>query len=92
MAHGEGNYFADEDTIKTLNDQDRVAFRYCNENGQSDESAAINGSREHIAGILSADKKILGMMPHPENATQSWQANVSGLPLFTGMIGAITGA
>lgn len=89
IAHGEGNYFADASTIQQLEDQDRIAFRYCDENGVVSDAANPNGSINNIAGILSESKTILGMMPHPENATQDHQGNLSGLPLFESLIGAL---
>jgi len=89
IAHGEGNFFADAATIKQLQDQDRIAFHYCDENGAVNDSANPNGSLGNIAGILSESKTILGMMPHPENATQDHQGNLSGTPLFESIIGAI---
>jgi phosphoribosylformylglycinamidine synthase len=60
IAHGEGRYLADADTVKRLHDEDRILFKYCGENP--------NGSIDSIAGILSKNKKVLGMMPHPERA------------------------
>lgn len=89
VAHGEGNYFAGGDTIHELEDEDRVAFRYCNENGETTGDANCNGSINNIAGILNARRTILGMMPHPENATQDWQSNKSGLPLFESIVEAL---
>ena len=89
VAHGEGNFFADDATLKQLQDQDRIAFRYCDENGTVNEAANPNGSLGNIAGILSESKTILGMMPHPENATQNHQGNLSGTPLFESIIGAM---
>ena len=86
VAHGEGNYFADENTIKELEDNNRVAFRYCNENGDVNSESNPNGSVNNIAGVYSADKKILGMMPHPENSVLDYQANKDGLSLFQGIV------
>ncbi|MBU0859723.1 MAG: phosphoribosylformylglycinamidine synthase subunit PurQ, partial [Alphaproteobacteria bacterium] len=86
VAHGEGNYFVAADTLKELEDGDRVAFRYCDATGALNDNANPNGSVAHIAGVLSADRRILGMMPHPENATQDWQLNKSGLPLFQSIV------
>jgi phosphoribosylformylglycinamidine synthase I len=86
IAHGEGNYFVPPQTLQQLEDEDRIAFRYCNENGEIVQECNPNGSISNIAGVLSADRRILGMMPHPENATQEWQLNQSGLGLFTSII------
>lgn len=90
IAHGEGNFFADEQTLKHLEDQDRIAFRYCDKSGVVGDDTNPNGSCRNIAGILSESKTILGMMPHPENATQDHQGNLSGLPLFESLVGALS--
>ncbi|MGE4313822.1 MAG: phosphoribosylformylglycinamidine synthase subunit PurQ [Pseudobdellovibrionaceae bacterium] len=82
VAHGEGNYFADDTILKELEDGDRIAFRYCDENGAVTQAANANGSTQNIAGIMNRRKTILGMMPHPENATQPHQSSPDGLPLF----------
>lgn len=86
VAHGEGNYFAAPDTIKSMEDQDLIAFRYCDEKGEVTEAANANGSVKNIAGILSPTRNVLGMMPHPENATQDHQGNLTGLPLFESVV------
>ena len=89
VAHGEGNYFAAPDTLKQLADEDRIAFRYCDAQGNVNDNANPNGAADNIAGILSGDRRILGMMPHPENATQDWQLNKTGAPLFTSIVEAL---
>jgi phosphoribosylformylglycinamidine synthase len=89
VAHGEGNYFANEQILNELESEDRVAFRYCNEAGESSDASNPNGSSAHIAGIFNRRKTILGMMPHPENAVLQHQANVSGLGLFEGILKAV---
>ena len=68
VAHGEGNYNADPDTIKMLEDDGRVIFRYVNEAGEVTPEANLNGSINNIAGISSANKRVVGLMPHPERA------------------------
>lgn len=90
VAHGEGNYFANEEIIKELEDGNRVAFRYCNDNGGIDEASNPNGSVQNIAGVYNEGKTILGMMPHPENATYAHQANQEGIPLFEGIFKALS--
>ena len=67
IAHGEGNYEAHEETIRQLEGEGRVAFRYCNPKDCSASAANPNGSTNHIAGIYSEKFNVLGMMPHPEN-------------------------
>ena len=90
VAHGEGNYFADEEILQTLEGENRVAFRYCNDNGLVSDESNPNGSVQNIAGIYNEGKTILGMMPHPENATYGHQANEQGLPLFKGIIDSLS--
>ncbi len=80
IAHHDGNYTADAGTLQDLRDQDRVAFTYA-ENP--------NGSMGAIAGILSANRRILGMMPHPERVVGSAQGGTDGLALFSGLIGRL---
>lgn len=89
VAHGEGNYFANDDILKELEDGDRVAFRYCDDKGVVTEAVNCNGSIRNIAGVYNKNKTILGMMPHPEDATQDWQAGKTGAKLFSGIIEAI---
>ncbi len=69
IAHGEGNYFTDEETLKKLEGEGRVVFRYCGPNGETDERFNYNGSIDRIAGICSANRRVVGMMPHPERAS-----------------------
>ena len=70
IAHGEGNYYADSDTLKKLKDTGRIAFRYVTERGEHLDSANPNGSVDSIAGIFNERKNVLGMMPHPERASE----------------------
>ena len=70
VAHGEGNYIADEDTLDTLEREDRVVFRYCSAEGNRTEEANPNGSARHIAGIVNEERNVLGMMPHPERCVE----------------------
>jgi len=89
VAHGEGNYFATAAMVKEMEDEDRIAFRYCNADGTVTDAANPNGAVGNIAGILNKDRNVLGMMPHPENATQDHQGNVSGLPVFESLMAAL---
>jgi phosphoribosylformylglycinamidine synthase subunit PurQ / glutaminase len=82
MAHGDGNYFADDATLAMLEAEGRVAFRYVDEAGQPTEAANRNGARNNIAGILSENRRILGMMPHPEDLVDPLMGGEDGLPLF----------
>ncbi len=70
VSHGEGNYFINQDGLKELEDQDRVAFRYCNSEGELTPESNINGSVSSIAGITNKNGNVLGMMPHPERAME----------------------
>ena len=70
IAHGEGRYFNDEKALKELNDNDQVVFRYCDETGETTLEANPNGAFENIAGICNLERNVLGMMPHPERASE----------------------
>lgn len=87
VAHHDGQYFADEETLQRLEDEGRVAFRYCA--GDSGGVANPNGSARDIAGILNEGKTVLGMMPHPEDATDPRHGGTDGLPLFEGLVAAL---
>ncbi len=78
IAHGDGRYFADEDTLKQINDNDQVLFRYCDEAGNIVAEANPNGSIENIAGVTNAGKNVFGMMPHPERASDEALGNIDG--------------
>jgi phosphoribosylformylglycinamidine synthase len=66
ISHGEGNFYADPETLARLNAEDRVAFRYCTPGGETTAAGNPNGSIENIAGIVNEGRNVLGMMPHPE--------------------------
>ncbi len=70
IAHGEGNYFCDPETLKRLRSEDRIVFRYSSEKGDLGPQFNPNGSVDHIAGILNENRNVLGMMPHPERASE----------------------
>ena len=89
VAHYDGNYNADADTIKTLQDQDRIAFRYSDASGKVAPETNLNGSMDNIAGIFNEKKTVLGLMPHPENATDEICGGTDGLPLFKHIVGAL---
>lgn len=80
VAHHDGNFNADTDTLARLNGEDRVAFRYCDN---------PNGSAEGIAGILSENRRVLGMMPHPERCVEDAHGNTDGAALFRALAGAM---
>lgn len=82
IAHGEGNYFADDDTIKKLEDDDRIAFKYCDISGNITTEANPNGSMNNIAGIINDKGNILGLMPHPERYCDTMLGRDDGLGVF----------
>ncbi len=86
IAHKEGNFYADESTLSGLEDNDQVAFRYVDSSGKVTEEANPNGSQENIAGIVSAKKNVLGMMPHPERASEEILGSKDGLRIFESMV------
>jgi phosphoribosylformylglycinamidine synthase I len=88
IAHGEGNYFADTETLACLEGDGRVAFRYCTREGVVGGDANPNGSMHDIAGIYSESFNVLGMMPHPENLIDPLVGGTDGLPLFESLAAA----
>lgn len=89
MAHGDGNYFADDGTLDRLEGEGRVAFRYATPEGEVVQAANPNGSARAIAGVYSANLRVLGLMPHPEDLVDPLMGGTDGLPLFTGMVEAV---
>ncbi len=82
IAHGEGRYFADDDTLKVLEDNGQILFRYSNAQGELTEASNPNGSLGNIAGITNAQGNVLGMMPHPERAADAALKATDGLAMF----------
>jgi phosphoribosylformylglycinamidine synthase subunit PurQ / glutaminase len=82
IAHGEGNYTADPETLARLEGEGLVAFRYCDRDGVVKPAGAPNGSVNEIAGIFSPNLRVLGMMPHPENLIDPLVGGTDGLALF----------
>ena len=89
IAHGEGRFFADENTMKNLKQNDQIIFKYCDSNGEVLESSNPNGSLENIAGICNKEKTIFGMMPHPERAADLLLSNTDGIALFKSIMNYI---
>ena len=89
IAHHDGNYFADKDTLEELEDDGRIALRYCGPDGEMTPKHNPNGSQRNIAGIYNKSGTILGMMPHPEDAVESLVGGLGGKPLFDGLTGAL---
>lgn len=78
LAHGEGRYYADEDTLDRLEKNHQIMYRYCNEKGEITPDANPNGSIRNIAGITNASRNVFGMMPHPERACNEDLGNTDG--------------
>lgn len=89
VAHHDGNYFADTQTLMRLEDDERIAFRYCDAEGGRSEDSNVNGSARAIAGILSENRRVLGLMPHPEDATAAHHGGRDGRGLFASLAGAL---
>ena len=89
IAHNEGNYFTDDDTLARLRDEGRVAFRYCGSEGVVDDAANPNGSLDNIAGILNERGNVLGMMPHPERLADPELGGADGRAMFAGLLAAL---
>ena len=86
IAHNEGNYFASDETLKKIVGNDQVAFKYCNQEGEVTSQSNPNGSLENIAGILNDRKNVLGLMPHPERATESALGCKDGKYIFESIL------
>lgn len=82
VAHAEGCYMADDDTLKSLEDRGQIALRYCDASGQVGAETNLNGSRHNIAGVLNAGKNVLGLMPHPERACDSVTGGTDGVRML----------
>jgi phosphoribosylformylglycinamidine synthase subunit PurQ / glutaminase len=91
-AHGDGNYFADTQTLDRLEAENRVVFRYCDKAGNVTAAANANGAQRNIAGISDPTGRILGMMPHPENAAEALLGSTDGRKLFESVTQALASA
>ena len=88
IGHMEGNYFCDDATLADLRGDHRIVFQYCNSSGEITAGANPNGSLDNIAGICSPGRNVLGMMPHPERASESVLGGADGFKIFESLIGA----
>jgi len=86
IAHGDGNFFADEATIRRLEENGQVVFRYCTADGGITEESNPNGSLNNIAGIMNEQGNVLGMMPHPERASDALLGHTDGLKVFASIL------
>ena len=89
IAHGEGNYYCDEQTLKTMNESNQVLFRYCNEAGECTTESSPNGALDHIAGICNKHRNVFGMMPHPERASDNVLGNTDGRLIFESILNMV---
>ena len=92
IAHGDGRYTADGDTLARLEGEGHVVFRYVNESGAVTDASNPNGSLRNIAGIVNIEGNVLGMMPHPERAMESALGSVDGVPLFASILESLLSA
>lgn len=89
VAHGEGRFFADEETLNLIEDGDQVLFRYCDESGKVTAASNPNGSLNNIAGIMNKAGNVFGMMPHPERAADKELGNTDGLVIFESLLSLV---
>jgi phosphoribosylformylglycinamidine synthase len=91
IAHAEGNYVCDDLTLQELRDENRVVFRYCDEQGEITAEANPNGSRDNIAGICNRQRNVLGLMPHPERACEDLLGSSDGRDIFRSLAATLAG-
>ena len=89
IAHGEGRYYANERTMKDLEKNNQILFRYCDENGQITSGSNPNGSLDNIAGVCNLGRNVFGMMPHPERASDELLFNTDGEAIFKGLLNRV---
>ena len=90
VAHHDGNYFTDDDTLARLKDERRIAFRYVDADGEQGNGANPNGSLDDIAGVLNEGRTVLGLMPHPERLSDPALGGNQGRPMFDGLVAALS--
>ncbi|RNC83928.1 MAG: phosphoribosylformylglycinamidine synthase subunit PurQ [Balneola sp.] len=90
VSHGEGNFFINQDGLKSLQDNDQVLFRYTNAQGQLTKESNFNGSIDSIAGITNTGRNVLGMMPHPERAMEKILGSEDGKPIFESILHSLS--
>ena len=89
IAHGEGNYFADDDVLDDLERNGQIVFRYCDAEGRVTRESNPNGSARNIAGICNRGRNVLGLMPHPERCSEPLLGNTDGLAIFKSIVASI---
>lgn len=90
IAHGEGNFYAPDEVLMEMDDNDQVMFRYCDADGKITEESNPNGSIENIAGICNVTRNVFGMMPHPERAADFELENTDGKDIFESILAAVS--
>lgn len=86
VAHGDGNYFTDAETLRMLEDNNQIVFQYCTEGGICTEESNPNGSINNVAGIINQRGNVCGMMPHPERSSEALLGSVDGLQIFKSLV------
>jgi phosphoribosylformylglycinamidine synthase len=89
IAHGEGNFFAPDEVLMEMDDNDQVMFRYCDADGKITEESNPNGAIENIAGICNVNRNVFGMMPHPERAADFELENTDGREIFESILSIV---
>jgi phosphoribosylformylglycinamidine synthase I len=92
IAHAEGNFVCDDATFEELKRDDRIIFRYCDDEGSVTDATNVNGSRDNIAGICSRGRNVMGLMPHPERACEDALGSSGGRAVFHSLAGALAAA
>ncbi len=90
IAHGDGRYFADPDTLKALQDNDQIIFKYCDANANITAESNPNGSLLNIAGVCNKTKNVFGLMPHPERAVDPDLKNTDGRAIFESILNLVS--
>ena len=89
IAHAEGNYVCDDATLAELQREDRIIFRYCTADGRVTDESNPNGARDNIAGICSRERNVMGLMPHPERASEDLLGSSDGRDVFSSLAGTL---
>ena len=89
IAHGDGNFYCDDDTLKAIQDNNQIVFTYCDKDLRVSEEVNPNGARMNIAGIMNKTGNVLGMMPHPERSSDAMLGSVDGKHIFESIINSI---
>jgi phosphoribosylformylglycinamidine synthase len=92
IAHAEGRYQCDKETLRKLEQNQQIAFRYCDAQGEVGREPSVNGSLAEIAGVYNEKRNVLGLMPHPERASEALLGSADGLKLFQALHAHVTGA